>query len=663
MGLELLKTALDEGQAQAPFLAEEITPEQLSDETALKLVVQDAQMAERYVNSKALPNEWNNIDDLYRAWVPTETWPGTNVPRASLSMPLILEAIENMLSQVHMAFFSDAKPFAMDPAGKTKPEAARAFGKVLLWSLKMSGAREEFRKVLKSAFLYGQCVGKWGWQISTHQKATYKKDADGSVKKHVQDHEISRPTFEFVELRNILVDPSLRNHDIRNARYVIHQSFVTADDLEDLTASGYTNVPTRAQLADILASQGESTDDSMGGNKVDTQRAYQAEGQDKQFSANPLNQPLEILEYTTRDSVITVLQRKIVIRNEENEFGRINYVSCAFIDVLGAWFGFGVARLLGGEQQLQAGVANRWIDALDLAMNPMWHRKKGVGANSQNINAAPGKVVNDDGELTPIKPNVESAEALQAISTSEARANRRVGANFGQEMPTQAMRTAEGVNSFTAGVQVRLQYFIENFASLVFIPVLEAFVQLAKDNLQPEQINVILSDEDGKEYEADVMDLYNGSYALEVLSSTKLAARRALAAMANQLTQMFTAEPVQNALLAQGKKVNFSEFVQQLIDMTGWPAEGLIVDATPEDIQRAMQMNPAVIAAQAKGQQLDQEHNNDMELEEAKGTARAGVSVVKHILDASHQPEPQAVKPLATALEGGPIATQPPAGK
>jgi hypothetical protein len=614
MGFETLPTAISEGDVGAPLTAEELLQDQLSDDSALKLVLLDTTVAEKYVSSKALPDEWNRINEAYRAAVKQQTWPGSNVPRASLSRPVIMEAVENLVAQVHMAFFSEKQPFSIGPKGKTTPAAARAIAKVLCWAMKQAGAKEEFRKMLKSSLLYGQLVGKWGWQIGEHDAPTYNRGEDGKVAKHNDKKEISQPTLEFIELPNILVDPSLRCHDIRRARYVIHQMFWPADELEYLADAGYDNVPTREELAEILAAGSEATTDSLDASKVATDRQYQAEDQTKEFSANPLNQPLEILEYWTNDRVITVLQRKIVLRNEDNEFGCIPFNSCSFIDVVGAWYAFGCGRLLDGEQRFQAGVTNLWIDGLSMSLNPMFHRKKGIGASSQNIAASPGRVINDDGELAPLPVQSNTQEAMLALDASEHRASRLVGANFGAEMPTQAMRTAEGVNAFSASVQTRLQYFVENFADLVYIPVLEAFIQLCKDNLQPEQINAILSEEDGKAYEGDALDIYNGGYSVEVLSSTKLTARRAMAALIPQFVNLFSAAPVQQSLESQAKKFDYAEFIQQAIDLTGWPVEGLIVDMTPEDQKRAMMNNPAVIAAQAKSAQLDQKHTNDMAL-------------------------------------------------
>jgi len=634
MGFEQLKTALDEGKALGPIEAKDATfvDEKLDDETALAIVLQDANIGQRYLQTKTLPSEWNTHDDVYRAFVNPRNWPNSNVPRSNLSMPLVLETIESLLPQTHLAYFSDPQPFMIDPKGRTSAEAARAMGKVANWACRTAGFEEEIRKVLKSCLLYGQGVLKWGWETKKAKKKHYRR-TPGGVEIQQKEDFISQPTCEFVDLRNIIVDPSTRNHDIRTSGYRVFQKFISAYELDDLRNDPmYKNVPTRSELKRILADLGQETKDTIIGTKPLTWREYQAELQRTKTSGDPLSAPLEILEYETDDRIITVLERCIVIRNDENEEGCSHYLSCAFIDVLNSFYGFGVTKLLEGEQRLQAGVLNAYNDSLALRLNPVWHRKKGLGTRSQTITISPGKIINDDGEIAPLQMESVSAEALQAIQASEARAARRVGANFGQEMPTQAMRTAEGVQAFTSGVQVRLQYFIRNFSTQVYVPCIEQFICLCKDNLTPEQINEILSQEDGQVFQGDVMELYNGQYDIDVLSSTQLAGRRAMQAMIPLMMQMLGQPALVQLLNVQGKKFDFAEFFKEVFDISGWPATDLIVDMTPEDMQRMAMQNPAVVKAQTDQQKQQVAHKQDLEKIQAKGEAQAGVAVVRHAL-------------------------------
>lgn len=647
MGFETLQTAQDEGRALEPITKDEVvfSDQTFTDAVALKMVLQDTILAEQYINSKNLPASWNAADDLYDARVQAAAWPGgSNNAKSNLSMPVVMEAVESLLPQTYMAFFSDPQPFLLEAKGTTSPDAARAMSKVACWAMDQTGFKEEIRKLLKSAFLYGNCIAKWGWETATHKQRVYKRgDATDSVNITVEEKEICKPTFEAVDLRNALVTPDTKCHDIRTSKATIHQSFFTADELDDLRDL-FDNVPSREELKQILVDQAEATKDSLEASKQDSWRQDQAQKPTQISSADPLKQNLEILEWTTDGRVVTVLQRTIVLRNEPNEFEVKNYLSCAFKDVVNSFYGFGVAKMLEGEQRLQAGVANKMLDVLSLHADPMYQRKGGIGQQSQNILSQPGKVVNDSGELVVIQIPTITEEGMTVINASESRASRRVGADYGPEMPTQAMRTAEGVQAFTSGVQVQLQYFVEQFANLVFIPAIQAFIELAKNNLTPDQINSILTEAEGAAFKGDVMDVYNGTYKVDVLSSTKLAGRRAAAQMLIPFMQFLAQPPVQEAFTQQNKKVDMVEFTKKVFDLSGYPMAGLIVDMTPDDQQRAQASNPAVIKAKSDQAKQAQQHQNDLETIQAKGEVQGGNKVIGHLLE---QSAPEPAKPIA----------------
>jgi hypothetical protein len=664
-GFEGLKQAIDEGRATNPLEADQLafSNESFDDETALSLVVQNINIGEQFLQSKSLSAEWDTIDNLYRAYVTPQNWPNSNVPRAALPMPIVMETIEALLPQTHMSFFSEPQPFELTARGRTNPATARVVARMGQWACEVSGFKEEMRKMQKSAFQYGMAIGKWGWRVCKQKSKVYSQ-GDAGIEVSEQEQELAQPTFEWIDLRNIIVDPKTRNHDIRTSGWRIHQKFVTPDELDAMRKDEtYKNIPSRQELKYIMAYQDSVAKDSLQALKYNTWRENQAQIETIATSADPLQKPLEILELETDNDIITVLQRCIVIRNEKNDDECCHYVSCSFIDVLNAFYGFGVSKLVGGEQRFQTGVAGLYVDSLSLKLNPVWQRKGGIGAKTQNITVAPGKVVNDAGELTPLEMESISQEALVALEKSEGRASRRVGANFGPDMPTQAMRTAEGVQSFTSGVQVKLQYFIDTFADLVFVPVIESFIQMCKDSMTPEQIKAVLTDIDSQlysQFQQDTLGFYNSKFSLGVLSSTKLAARKAMASLIPMFLQMFGQPALVNLLGVQAKKLDFVEFLEQCGDVTGWPMDDIIVDMTPEDQQRMQQSNPALVNAQAKEKQQAQAQNDTLEQIQAKGEASAGVAVIKHALKGSetetqhaHEKEMAAAKPLASQSPKG----------
>ncbi len=638
-----------------PLTAEETAfPDQeLSDEVALSIVLQDVATAERFRQSKNQQAEMDHADNLVRAYVKPRVWPGTDKPRANLGMPLVLDAIEKLMPTLHGAFFTSDPPFQLEPRGKTTPEAARAKGHVLAWAVEQANFKEEIRLGLKTVLQYGVMVGSWGWKTTEKTVKTYEKEESGNVVSKPEVIYINHPTYQNWDLHNIMVDSGCRTQDVRKGKFTIKQYFLDAIDLDDLRDKPeYKNIPTREQLAQILARKEEPATDSMSASKPTTHHELQAEQKTADTSVDPLLQPLEILEYWSADRVITVLQRTIVIRNEENEFWCLPDVSCAFIDVLNSFGGFGVAKLLSGEQRLEQGVINSWIDSLALILNPAYQLQKGMGAGTQRIEVSPGKVVTESGKLEPLTTPSVTVEAMGAIAASEQRANNRVGANGGSDMPNQAMRTAEGVNAFSASVVEKLQYFIEIFTDLVFVPVLEAFLSLCADKLTPKDINAILSDREGQEFNGDILDVYNANVKIKVLASSKLAAKKAAVQIVPMLITMLQSAAVQNSLVAQKKKFNYVELLDETIELLGWDIESLIQDMTDDDMKRAMAMNQAAGKVQGDTALQAQKHQDKLEEINEQGTVRAGVKAVQHVFDSAAD-DPQKDTQLAESLLGG----------
>jgi len=281
-------------------------------------------------------------------------------------------------------------------------------------------------------------------------------------------------------------------------------------------------------------------------------------------------------------------------------------------------------------------VVNSWLDVAALGLNPAFTAEQGLQTTSQNVKVSPGKIITGP-KLTPITVPDVGPQALQIIETSEIRAARRVGANGADNMPTQALRTAQGVQAFNEGVVDKLQNFIEKFSERVFIPALEAFLDIIHNNLQPADINKILTELEGKAYQGDsILDVYNTRCRVQVLASTKIAARKAAAQLAPLIMNLVMAPAVQEALAAQGVKFNFTEFLEQVVDLAGWDVNSLIVKATPEDIQRALQIQAGqAVKAQTDLQKQQQQAQDALQQIEEKGFVQAGVAVVKHGLEAS----------------------------
>lgn len=665
-GFSAVPEAVDPGaalSAAANFTAERTAfrNEQYDDDTALGLVLTDVAAGISFLQSKALlPALVDTSNDLIFGLQKPRTW-ADGKPRANLPIYAVMEGIEKLMPVFYMSLFGTGKrrPFVITPVGKTTPEAARAKASVLAWAIKQAGLKEEMRLTLKQCLSYGFCAGWWGWEQKNVRERVYSKNAAGRVKGKWQDILLNLPKYENLDLKNFSFDPQCKRQDVqKGARWVAKQVMITANTLDDMrgdldtygkdevefsvddegkkvakkTGKRVSRIPDRETLRKVLATDREQTEDTFASQKRAVWREFQAQLDSEASSADPLMKPLEYIEYWTEDHVIGILQRKLVIRLGENEWNQAPALTCAFIDVLGSAWGFGVARLLAGEQRFQAGVANSWIDSLALVLNPVFQALKGVGPGTQNIPLAPGRVITETSELKPlVTPDVSNA-ATTAMANSEARASKRIGAEGGTNLPTQALRTGSGVNALTGDVIQRLQYFLEIFINMIYLPTLEKFMLLCMENLQPEDINRILTEEEGKEWDRDIQEIYNAKIDIDVLAGADLTARAASAQLAPMIIQMLSAPAVQQSLQVQAKKFDYANWAADMLDVQGFDVDHYFTNMTADDLKRMEQQNQALAKGQADQNLEATKHQNDLENINEKGTVQAGVSAVKEAI-------------------------------
>lgn len=665
MDIQNLPHAFQEGAGYEPIKKDELAwPDQdPQDVAALKLVVQDLARSDQFIAGRMFPAQWNTFDRLWNFEVQKTNWDGTNVPRSFLGIPLVLEHCESILPQVTLGIFSDETPFQIDPRPGTTADVARANAALLSWELDNCKFREEFRKVAKSGLIYGTGIGKWGWESFTRKRKTYRRKAQpdvigmpiGTSEVHtpqsdeveavITEETVTRPFFQQVNLRHIKVDPKLRTQDIRDAGYVIHVTYMGLDDVDQLREyEGYKNIPDRAVL-ETLANTEQTAKEQPYQNSTEQRgidRDFRAMPRADISTADPLKQPFEVLEYWTADHVYTVLQRKLVIRNDRNEFGKIPFVSVSFIDVLDSFYGIGIARLIGNEQRLQQGVINNALDVLALDTGGVYIRKRGFNSPTQQIRIAPGMAidVDDPQGFKPLeKQQGVLQDALIAMASSDSRAQRHTAANemaVQGSMPSKGsnlFRTAAGVDMMTSGTGTRLQYFVENLANLVFVPVLEAFNEMNATKLKPSQVTQILSEELAQAFKGDPIELFNGSYKFKILASAKLQARRQMMQTLPMFFQFIANQPVMDGLTQAGKKINWEELVSMVFDATGWPnKQTLITDLTQEDMARMAQMNPQMQAGQMNAEKVQQDTVAKSQLIEQQNEDRVARDIIREQL-------------------------------
>lgn len=606
------------------------------NDVAMRIVLQDLNTAESYAMQRQFQSEYDEAAILYTAPPKVQYWPGTQLPRASVAVPLVATHVNALVPQIISNLFAGDPPFTFEPRPGTPADAARAATSIVALELHWANVKREFDEGLRAMCLFGTGVWRFGWETYTTTRTTYEfkvpptpistpggdihvitEESDELVPKETKVT-VSRPTFEWVDIRHILIDPSAESPDIRNARFVIHRQYLTASDLDRLRDTAGYDVPSRDTLRSIFLPPKEPTY----GNPMETlplplQREFAPTPRWESTSADPLEQPIEVLERWDRDSVITVLNRKVVIRNERHGFEGLPFLSCNFQDIPGAFYGLGVARLIGSEQRIQQGIINARLDETTLNLLGMYVRKRGSSVPGQNIVVRPGGIVEDDNpqDFRPLARTPAVPEAFAEVEASEARAERSSAASelvVQGALPAQGRssitRTATGVSALADAAGARLEYLVEKLARQVFQPMLNAFWSMSRRYLRPSDVQRILSEELQQAYNGNPLHIHNAEIEFSVLAASKMSAKRSLAQALPIVFQFLLQGPLAAQLAQQGEKIDVGEAINLLFDSTGYrDKQSLIVPLSPQDQQQLAANNPATqkIAAQQHQAQMD----------------------------------------------------------
>lgn len=649
------------------------------DASALQMVVQDTIRAENYEGSKQWVMQWPTAATLYQSPFAARYWEGTQTERANVPFFTVATATNSIVPQILNGLFYENPPFMIQERPGTNAQAARAVGALLAYQLEDINFREELRLGVTNTILFGTGIWKWGWETFTRERKIYRRKAeplsipsplggpdiqisneDEDVEEETVEEYVDRPVFEhIVNLRHVLVDPGLNVPDIRKAKYVIHRQYLTWNQLDRLRDRPGFKVPSREELLMLFFPPKEEAKSAI--SEISIRNPLwdaRSEARFEDTTVDPFNQPLEVLERWDEKQYIVVLQQKLVICNDDNPYGVIPFLSVGWWDVPEAFWSMGLAKTIGSEQRLQQGVTNLWLDNAALNLNGVFVRVRGKSVPTQSIRIAPGKIVEvdnkDDFKVMDRLPAVP--EAAEHLSLSQQRAEQVSGANemasqgiAGASGHSNAARSAAGISALTSGAGNRTSDFVEKLAGQVIIPFLYAAHELNRALMPMSTLSYILGEELQHEYikdKGDLVQLLNARVKFSILAAAKMQARKNMSQALPILVQFLTNEQTTQQLAIAGYRVDVVEIMRMFFEVSDWKNfNDVVVKMSPEEKQRFMQMQPGAQAQarqqqmlQAQGQQLQQKHQNAMELVDVENMDRAGREVLRHTLETAETP-------------------------
>lgn len=626
------------------------------DEEALRITVQDADNAQAWLESHYFNIRWVEADLAYQNPPALKVWEGTSIPRANVSRFTVATHINALLAQIVNGMFYEDPPFILRPRPATTQQAVRGISAVTEEQLDEIDFREEVKRGLFSALLFGTVIFKWGWKVQTKIDKRYVRKAEPftadvlgktitvPTKRSDEfdvtetEREVSSPYFEALDIRYTLVDPGERTGDIRNAKFVVHRQALTYRDLVDIVAQqellgeDVYNLPSEDTIrswfegpaSEAATPQAEDMAVSDGSSPY----LHHAASRFTKTTEDPLDEPLEVLERWTNETVTTVINKAITIRNCRNPFGVLPFYSVNWWNTPDAFWGLGLGLLLAYEQRIQQGLTNAALDMASLIVNPLVVRSRGANVTTQSIRQRLGGIVDVDGDPEKAFRYQEVPEIPGEIfamgQQSEARSEAVSGANelltMGN-MPSRGRtsigRTATGASALSQAASSRIGAFVEDFNRQVFSPWLWQMHELTCELMPTSQLREILNDTLGKEYQLDEAEYLNAAIRdFEVLAGAHLAAKQQMTQSVALMAQLFgSPQTMQELATVNGQYVDLNELMHMIADVSGWKNYyDIIKPLTPEMKQQMQASNPAVIQANAKMQQQkdQQAHEEDI---------------------------------------------------
>lgn len=658
----------DAPQKHLPITAEQakayLRNQVWANDPALALVVRDAEQAEDWASSKAWIQEWDGAAALYQSPESPNYWPGTQIPASSVTLHTVSTTVNSLVPQIVSGMFSDNPPFMIQEQGTTTDQVASAISAILAYQLDDIEFRTQIELGTTNTALFGTGIYKWGWEKFTKQRKIIKRKnpvvniantipgADPTVisnddlEETILDEITDRPVFEhIVNLRHVLVDPSLNVPDIRKAKYVVHRMYMTWDDLDKLRERPGFDIPSREELLELFLPPTEPVeeDPAANGERSPLWDARAAPPYDDSTS-NPFEKPLEILERWDNDTYIVVLQKKLVICNDQNPYGKIPFLSVNWENVPDAFWGMGLGKVIGVEQRLQQGILNLSINQMSLMLNTPLVRVKGKSIPTQNIRIGPGKIIDVDEKdgIVPLDRYAPVPEAMAHIQMSQSRAEQASGANeissqglAGNSGHSNIARSAAGANLLASGSNNRISAFIDKLATQVIIPFLYEVYEMDRAQLPLSQIRYILNDELRHAYlqtGGDIVDLLNARLKFSILAGSKMIAKRNMAQALPGIITFLTSPETTHQLAISNKKVVINELVKMSFLIADWKNEtDVVVDMTPQDEQRQQQLQQGAQQGKLQGQAAlqNQKFQQQQELADSENVARAARDIIR----------------------------------
>jgi hypothetical protein len=315
----------------------------------------------------------------------------------------------------------DQQRGTITPKRPDKVDAAKAFQELIEYQRKMDFRDEKLPLFVKQALIMGVSPAKvyWDYQTGYQRKTTWLPRMDMGYTPQVDENEdaviCDHPSFEPWPVEDFLWDPSARRFD--QCAYVLARTYETMESLREFEKAGvYRNVD------EVQSNQRSGTPERTAKSGL---MEVETKGR------------IEVVEYWTRDRLITVANQRVVLRDEKMLFdhGRIPFVMAHVAPDIRRINGLGVIQMIQDLIEALWDSLNQRMDNADHILAAVYEYNP-EALDIKTIEAIPGVWIPVD--------RMETIKAVQQPTNIIAAAIQNDEPLLG------AMRDISGVNAYVS---------------------------------------------------------------------------------------------------------------------------------------------------------------------------------------------------------------------
>ena len=578
----------------APLIKPDST---LDAATALSLVTKSMSSWETWRQSNVDP-KLKNHDALYFGSIAQRTWPGTTTPRSSLAFPIVFEHVEAALPALTTAIFPSDDWFQAIGEEDGRPEDIKAVRDKLFYDFEH--ARGDFR-------------GSARPEVVTAIKQMLQHGNGGVTVRW--DAEKQRTVPEFVDLRDIYIDPGTPSPDISSATCVIRKLSLPLAEIRAYRGSPGMDIPSDEQLYGLAGANPYTAGDQTMQYSEATRGMFYAPGT-SDFQPNPADRKLEVLIYHSANRIIWVLGRSWVMYNERNPYGFIPYFFAPCYEVPGRFYARGIADVQDSNQRYTEALFNARLDNVNLTLNPPRATSHGMLLTPAQQRWAPGQtyqVQSPKDDILSLAPPDVTSNVYAELQFIDQAAEKRTGLS-GSGVPKSGniSRTATGVQAQSSGASLRLYQIIANIEDYLITPMLYAMYQINRYHLQPtDMVNARSSMDSPARKVPGAVFLSDVSF--RIVAASRMLRREQLQAALPLIFQYGMSGPLVGELGKMNMTLDTQSLTRLLQDATG----------TAEQYPLYRQMSPQEVQA------VQQEKQQQMEMADRSNQVRLQMGQMK----------------------------------